>query len=247
MRYTIEGFSQAYAMTLKKQVERNGKSVTIKIDCTDLVILRWFVDFYPKMQKHIIKDKEYAWVNHNKLIEDLPLIDISRQAFIERMQKLCEFEILEYYLIKEKGNLSVYTFGCKYPCMVEDTTLIGSNQQGLIGSTTQPLSVQTNNNNNINNYSINDSNKEITYNQEERKSAKAEWSKALKYLEKNMLSTMGYQTFIKRLKAVKIFNNVLYLSSTPIILGAVTTNYLQDIHNAMQTLGIDGVEFINDE
>ena len=44
MRYTIEGFSQEYACSLRKEVD--GK--TIKLDCTDLVILRWFVDFYPK-------------------------------------------------------------------------------------------------------------------------------------------------------------------------------------------------------
>ena len=44
MKYTIEGFSQEYACSLRKEVD--GK--TIKLDCTDLVILRWFVDFYPK-------------------------------------------------------------------------------------------------------------------------------------------------------------------------------------------------------
>ena len=37
MKYTIEGFSQAYAATLKDEKNR--------IDCTDLVILRWFIDF----------------------------------------------------------------------------------------------------------------------------------------------------------------------------------------------------------
>ena len=68
MKYTIEGFSQEYAMKLKKHIEKRNKIVEIKIDCTDLVILRWFVDFYPKMKKYIIDNKEYAWLTHNKLL-----------------------------------------------------------------------------------------------------------------------------------------------------------------------------------
>ena len=142
MKYVIEGFSQEYATTLKKYVCKKNKQVLIQIDCTDLVILRWFVDFYPKMEKHIIDNKEYGWITHNKLMNDLPIINISRQSFIERMQKLVEFELLEYKLLKEIGNKSVYTFGKNYAYMVENITLIGSTQQ--------PSLVQSNNNISIN-------------------------------------------------------------------------------------------------
>lgn len=121
MRYTIEGFSQEYAMQFKKEIERKDKKVTIKIDCTDLVILRWFVDFYPKMKKMVIDGKEFAWLTHKKLLEDLPLIDISKDGFISRMQKLVEFEILDYKFIKENGSFSLYTFGKNYEGMVSNT------------------------------------------------------------------------------------------------------------------------------
>ena len=95
MRYTIEGFSQEYAMTLRKKVIKRNKEIEIKIDCTDLVILRWFVDFYPNMKKMIVDGREYAWLTHNKLKNDLPLIDISTEAFNERMKKLVEFKVLD--------------------------------------------------------------------------------------------------------------------------------------------------------
>ena len=147
MKYTIEGFSQEYATTLKKVIIRKNKEVLIQIDCTDLVILRWFVDFYPNIKKCTIEGKEYGWVSHNKLIEDLPLVNISRQSFIDRMQKLVEFNILTYKLLKEEGNKSVYGFGENYTYLIDSTRVIGSNQQGLLG--------QTNNNNSINNNSIN--------------------------------------------------------------------------------------------
>ena len=118
LKYTIEGFNQEYAMTLRKEAEINGKKVLKKIDCTDLVILRWFVDFYPNMKKINIDGREYAWLTHGKLLEDLPIIDISKRSFIDRMKKLVEFGILDYQLIKKGGTFSVYTFGENYKYMV---------------------------------------------------------------------------------------------------------------------------------
>lgn len=149
MKYTIEGFNQAYAMTLKKEVEVNGKKVTRKIDCTDLVILRWFVDFYPNMKKIEFDGKQYAWLTHKKLLEDLPLIDISRKSFIDRMQKLVDFEILTYRLLKEGGTFSLYGFGENYKkmisngvygqtdtgCTIDSTEGVRSNGHGVYGQT----------------------------------------------------------------------------------------------------------------
>ena len=121
MRFTIEGFSQEYAMTLKKEVEDRGKKKTVKIDCTDLVILRWFVDFFPNMKKMIVDGKEYAWLSHKKITEDLPILDISKRACIERMQKLVIFGILSYKLVKEGGTFSLYGFGENYINLLQST------------------------------------------------------------------------------------------------------------------------------
>ena len=132
MRYTIEGFSQEYAMTLKKTVATDKGEKTVKIDCTDLVILRWFTDFYPNMPKTIIDGREYVMVAHSKLLEDLPMIDISKEAFIDRMKKLVEFGILDYQLVKKGGTFSFYTFGENYTHLVDDGR---SNAQGVCGQT----------------------------------------------------------------------------------------------------------------
>ena len=170
MRYTIEGFSQEYAMTLKKTVATDKGEKTVKIDCTDLVILRWFTDFYPNMPKTIIDGREYVMVTHSKLVEDLPMIDISKRAFIDRMQKLVDFGILDYQLVKKGGTFSFYTFGENYTHLVDDGR---SNVQGVcvqthtgytfkrdtgIRSNVQGVYVQTyNKNSSINNSSINNS------------------------------------------------------------------------------------------
>jgi uncharacterized phage protein (TIGR02220 family) len=121
LKYTIEGFCQEYALTLKKTVPTRGGEKTIKIDCTDLVILRWLVDFYPNMKKMTVDGKEYVWLAHKKMLEDLPLLDITKRACIERMQKLVEFEILEYKLVKEGGTFSLYCFGKNYINLVRST------------------------------------------------------------------------------------------------------------------------------
>ena len=139
MKYSIDGFNQEYAMTLRKEVEINGKNVIKKIDCTYLVILRWFVDFYPNMKKINIDNREYAWISHGKLLEDLPIIDISKRSFIDRMKKLVEFGILEYKLIKKGGTFSVYTFGENYKYMVS------SKRQYQEGMQSNDIGIHSNN------------------------------------------------------------------------------------------------------
>lgn len=116
MKYTIEGFSQEYACSLRKTKE-DGK--IIKIECTDLVILRWFVDFYPKMKKMIVNGREYAFLNHGYLEDELPLLEISKRAFCERMKKMAELGVLDYTLLKEGGTFPLYTFGANYINLVD--------------------------------------------------------------------------------------------------------------------------------
>lgn len=151
MKYTIEGFSQEYALTLTKQVEEKGKMKTVKVDCIDLIILRWFVDFYntQKMIKVEIEGAQYAWVNYSKILDDIPLLDIGKHMLANRLQKLCEFGILTHKNIKCGGNFSYYGFGANYhnliekpcatdehlaqenaePCAINCTTLVQNNAE----------------------------------------------------------------------------------------------------------------------
>lgn len=137
MKYTIEGFNQAFASTLKKDVVVRGKVVTKKIDCTDLVILRWFVDFREYMKKLNIDGKDYYLVAHSKLLDELPLVDITRRAFIERMQKMVELEVLEYKFIKRGGTFSYYGLGKNYEMLISSGNMgIRSNDTGVCTQTT---------------------------------------------------------------------------------------------------------------
>lgn len=120
MKYTIHGFSQKAALQFVRTEERNGKTVTVRLDITDLAILDWFRNFYPRMKKISADGREFAWLKHSELEKDMPLLNISRKACIERMQKLVKFGILDYKLVRSKGTYSYYAFGPRYMELVSD-------------------------------------------------------------------------------------------------------------------------------
>lgn len=132
-------------------VESNGKQKTIRIDATDLLILRWFADFYAAMRKRIIDGKEYGWVKRSKVIEDLPILGISETAVSERFKKLVHFGLLEYQLVKDGGTYCYFRHGERFDELVSTKfSTIGSdgicsNAQGVSVQTDTGVSVQTHN------------------------------------------------------------------------------------------------------
>lgn len=162
MKYTIFGFSQRAACGFAKEVTEKAKTKTIRLDITDLAILRWFSDFYPSMWKTNINGVEYAILVHSKLRDDMPILGISKEGCRARMDKLAEFGILEYKCVKgaleyrkenqraeKSGTFSLYAFGPNYMRLVDDRVHgqtnegygvdhdrgMGSNQYGVQGRT----------------------------------------------------------------------------------------------------------------
>lgn len=140
MKYTIEGFSQEYAIKLQKEIVQGGKVKRLRIDCADLLILRWFVDFYPRMVKTEIGGVQYAWVNYKELLDDMPILDMGRHSLAARLQKLVEFKILKHITLKTNGTFSYYGFGENYINLLSNEKKGGIQQtvQG-IQQTVQPL------------------------------------------------------------------------------------------------------------
>lgn len=130
MRYTIEGFSQAEAIKfrrteiVKRKNQRTGeyedKETVVTLDCSDLLILRWFVDFYPKMIKVEIGGVQYAWVSYKDIIKDMPLLGFKKGMVALRLKKMVSFGILVHKTIKKDGTFSYYGFGPNYTRLVDD-------------------------------------------------------------------------------------------------------------------------------
>lgn len=134
MRYTIEGFSQTEAVKFRRTEIVNGKEKTVALDCTDLVILRWFVDFYPNMMKVEVGGHQYAWINYQALIEDMPLLGIKKGMLAIRLKKLVSFGILKHRTVKNGGTFSYYGFGSEY------ARLVDTNHTQQVGDPTQNIS-----------------------------------------------------------------------------------------------------------
>lgn len=118
MKYTIEGFSQEAALSMRTTITENGHTKTIKLDIVDLTILRWIVDFYPNMKKTIIDGTEYAWVDYTAFIEDMPLLGLSNQSLYKRCIKMVQLGVLKHKTVRSKGTFSYYGFGPEYPRLV---------------------------------------------------------------------------------------------------------------------------------
>lgn len=110
MKYTIEGFNQA-------------KAVELELCVADLIILRWFVDFAgtERMVKRLINEKEYYWVKYEGILEDLPILSITKDTLYRRLKGLVEKEVLEHITVKEAGTFSFYRLGKNYLALIADT------------------------------------------------------------------------------------------------------------------------------
>ena len=107
MKYTILGFNQEKALELGFDVE-------------DLLIIRWFVDFYSssKMIKMNVGDKTYAWVNYSGVIKDIPILNMKKDTLSRRMKKICETGIMEHETLKQGGTFSLYKLTDKYDQLI---------------------------------------------------------------------------------------------------------------------------------
>jgi len=124
MRYAIEGFSQTEAIKFRhteivKDSKGNDKEKVVTLDCTDLVILRWFVDFWPNMMKVEISGQQYAWLSYKAAIEDMPLLGIKKGMFALRLKKLVDFGILSHQTVRNGGTFSYYGFGPEYSRLID--------------------------------------------------------------------------------------------------------------------------------
>lgn len=118
MKYTIEGFSQEAALSMQATVIENGNTKTIKLDIVDLTILRWIVDFYPRMKKTIIDGDEYVWFDYSTFVEDMPLLGLSKQSLYKRCIKMSQLGILKHKTVRSNGTYSYYGFGPGYSRLI---------------------------------------------------------------------------------------------------------------------------------
>lgn len=108
MKYNVLGFYQP-------------RAVELGLCSDDLLVLRWFVDFAgtPKMRTMIIDNQIYYWVNYSTVLEELPILRISKQTLYKKhFTNLCNANVLTHKQVKDGGNFSYYCYGINYETLV---------------------------------------------------------------------------------------------------------------------------------
>lgn len=117
MKYSILGFNQEEVLKCKTTIDVNGKDKEVYIDVADLLILQCVADFMNRQHiyKYMINDKIYFSVQYKALLEDLPILNIGKQALRDRIDKLVLFNLLEKEVVKnEQGTFVVFRIGSRY-------------------------------------------------------------------------------------------------------------------------------------
>lgn len=169
LRHSILGFNQEEVLKLKKtitkEVRGEVKQVELKLDVTDLLIINHLADFpnRKKVTKIILDDKIFFWVSYNTIIEELPIIDIKKQALSDRLAKMVELGILERRIqtYGSSANMTFFRIDDLYE-RLKYKDWSNSQTQDVSYSTTTPCNSQTQDVNNIVNNNIVNIEKEDT-------------------------------------------------------------------------------------
>lgn len=115
MKFTVMGFNQQAILDI-------NESSSHKLDVTDLLLLRWLVDFSQteKMTKVVENNQTYYWVNYQAVLDDLPVLKIGRRMLAARLQKMVDAGILKSSLKRNGGTFTLYGFGDKYEMLISD-------------------------------------------------------------------------------------------------------------------------------
>ncbi len=168
MKYSILGFNQSKVLELQKEVTNGngGKSMLVKIDAIDLLILRNIADFMNRRNiiKYIIDEKTYCSVKYTTIIEDLPILNLKQQALGDRLDKLCLFCLLEKAVVRnQSGTYTAFRIGRAYEDIVYDNGKVGTSSQLRLQTYSDTSAnvvnyeCYNNNNNNNNSSTINPS------------------------------------------------------------------------------------------
>lgn len=169
LRHSVLGFNQEEVLKLKKtitkEVRGEVKQFELKLDVTDLLIINHLADFpnRKKVTKIILDDKIFFWVSYNTIIEELPIIDIKKQALSDRLAKMVELGILERRIqtYGASANMTFFRIDDLYE-RLKYKDWSNSQTQDVSYSTTTPCSSKTQDVNNIVNNNIVNIEKEDT-------------------------------------------------------------------------------------
>ena len=123
LRFSIFGFSQERVMNVRAT---NGDK-ELRLDVTDLLLLSQVADF--PNRSNVIKvlegDKMFFWMAYSEFLEELPILNLKKQALRDRFDKLVTLGLLEK-MVNKTSNMTLFRLTdmyekLKYGTMIYDT------------------------------------------------------------------------------------------------------------------------------
>ena len=110
MKYSILGFNQEEVIKISE------------LDLTDLLLLQYIKDAIasPTMQHRVdTMNVNYVWLYHEKILEDLPILNIKENMLSKRLKKLCDLDLIKSLHVSnenKRGSKAFYTITerCEY-------------------------------------------------------------------------------------------------------------------------------------
>ncbi len=158
LRFSILGFSQEKAVAVRA---KNGEK-ELRLDVADLLLLNQIADFPNRRQvmKIIEDDKIFFWMSYTEILEELPILNLKKQALRDRFDKLVALGLLEKTTNKT-NNMTFFRLTDLYESLRYDMLSYGgdnesvftdrgvySNTQGVC-SQLHTISIYNNNNKDI--------------------------------------------------------------------------------------------------
>ena len=156
LRFSILGFSQEKVMNVRAM---NGTK-ELKLDVTDLLLLNQIADFPNRKQvmKIIEEDKIFFWMSYAEILEELPILNLKKQALRDRFDKLVTLGLLEK-TVNKTSNMTFFRLTDMYEALRYDMLSYGGDNESVftdrgVYSSTQGVCSQLHtiseyNNNNI--------------------------------------------------------------------------------------------------
>jgi hypothetical protein len=111
-------------------------AISLKLDLKDLLILDWFQTFQPRMSKIIHENEQYYWVSYEKVLEDIPILEITTaKGLYKRLQNLCEVGILKHYTkTTNAGSYSYYLITDMIKILISSESSFASSESSFASS-----------------------------------------------------------------------------------------------------------------
>lgn len=171
-----------YTITIN---QRAIVALQLNIDIADAAILDWMMQFShsPKISKIDHHGQTFYFFSYQKIKDDLPMLNIGKDAIYRRLKKMCEIGLLISHPENQALNRPFYSFSNLMLKIFIESTEPSAQTPNLFGANTAPPTAQTPHDNNINNNNINIDSSESTpeiLNNNFKKWTKLEFEKSIR-------------------------------------------------------------------